>query len=229
MRLEEFAKCRNLSLNYRIRYNPLLMIYTHTFNGLAVQTGDILCTSDGTDHNWFGRFWRMIGYLVPGRVDHTLLYVGPKGHCVEAVGRGVIEFTMSGNQWDAPQVAATRLLHDTLVGVAYPLQGLGLSPQEEERIRTGVAAYCLEQVGKPYNPNFLNTITDEAFYCSQLIYLAYREHGVDLGASPVRLGTDPAGVNETPLLILPTALLENCSHRLVQPRRPFQRKVPAVE
>ena len=194
------------------------MIHTHTFNNLTVQTGDILCTRDGTDHNWFGRFWHMIGYLGPGRIDHAILYVGPGGRCIEAGGKGVIEFDMPGTSWDSPQVAATRLLQDTLVGVAYPLRNLQLSQQEETRIRTGVADYCLSHIGKPYNVNFLNTVTDAAFYCSQLIYLAYRECGIDLAVAPVRTVTDPAGMKETPLLLLPTAFLTNAPHQLVRKR-----------
>ena len=191
------------------------MIYTHSFNGLAVQTGDILCMRNGASHNWFSRLWEMIGYLVPGRVDHTILYVGPGGRCIEAIAKGVSEFTMPGATWDAAKLGSTRLYYDTLDGVAYPLQGLGLSAQEEERIRTGVADYCLAQVGKPYNANFLNTVTDEAFYCSQLIYLAYRSFGIDLGACPARLSTEPDSTQDNPLLILPNTLMANCAHRLV--------------
>jgi hypothetical protein len=194
------------------------VIYTHTFNGLTVQTGDILCMRNGARYNWFSRFWAMVGYLVPGPVDHTALYVGPGGRCVEALTKGVIDFVMPGDRWEAKRVAAKRLYYDTLVGVAYPLQGLGLSPQEERRIRTGVADYCLAQVGKPYNANFLNTVTDEAFYCSQLIYLAYRELGIDLGVSPIRLVAESADKHTQPLLILPVALMENCSHQFVRPQ-----------
>jgi Permuted papain-like amidase enzyme, YaeF/YiiX, C92 family len=194
------------------------MIHTHTFNNLTVQTGDILCTRDGTDHNWFGRLWQMIGYLVPGKIDHAILYVGPGGRCIEAAAKGVIEFTMPGTSWDSPKVADRRLLHDTLVGVAYPLRDLKLSPPEESQIRTGVADYCLTHLGKPYNVNFLNTVTNAAFYCSQLIYLAYRDCGIDLGAAPVRTVADPAGVEETPLLVLPTAFLTNAPHQLVGKR-----------
>ncbi len=194
------------------------MIHTHTFNGLTVQTGDILCMRNGARYNWFSRFWAMVGYLVPGPVDHTALYVGPDGRCVEALTKGVIDFVMPGNRWEAKRVAAKRLYYDTLIGVAYPLQGLNLSSQAEARIRTGVAAYSLAQVGKPYNANFLNTVTDEAFYCSQLIYLAYREFGVDLGVSPVRLVAQSADSQTQPLLILPVALMDNCSHQLVRTR-----------
>ena len=195
------------------------MIYTHTFNGLTVQTGDILCMRNGARYNWFSRLWSMVGYLVPGRVDHTVLYIGPEGRCIEAIAKGVSEFTMPGNRWDAGQLGSTRLYYDTLIGGAYPLQGLGLSSQEERRIRTGVADYCLAQVGKPYNANFLNTVTDEAFYCSQLIYLAYCDVGVDLGVSPVQLLTEPRDAQSKPLLILPNALMDNCTHRLVRARR----------
>lgn len=194
------------------------MIHTHTFNGLTVQTGDILCTRNGARYNWFSHLWRMVGYLVPGRVDHSALYVGPGGRCVEAIAKGVSEFTMPGATWNAAKLGSTRLYYDTLVGVAYPLQGLGLSAQEETRIRTGVADYCLAQVGKPYNANFLNIVTDEAFYCSQLIYLAYREFGVDLGVCPVRLTMPSADNGAPPLLILPVALLDNCSHQFVRTR-----------
>ena len=163
------------------------MIHTHTFNGLTVKTGDILCTRNGSDHNWFGRLWQLIGYLVPGHIDHAIMYIGSEGRCIEAGGKGVIEFVMPGKTWDASQEASTRLLQDTLIAVAYPLKNLNLSAEEEERIRTGVATYCLDQLGKPYNVNFLNTVTEEAFYCSQLIYLAYYEMGVDLGVTPIRM------------------------------------------
>lgn len=198
------------------------MIYSYVLNGLTVKTGDILCTSDGNDDGWFGRLWHVIGYLVPGKIDHVIMYVGPEGRCVEAGGRGVIEFTMPGQRWDAAHVAKTRLLADRLIGVAYPLQELAISSAEEERIRTAVAAYCLDHIGKPYNPNFLNLVTNEAFYCSQLIYLAYREAGgIDIGATPVtQLSEQREGEESQPLVVLPTAILENCPHRVVRrPRR----------
>ncbi len=47
-------------------------------------------------------------------------------------------------------------------------------------MRSQVAAYCLAQVSKPYNLNFLNAETDEAFYCSQLAYKAYQQIGIGL-------------------------------------------------
>ena len=202
------------------------MIYTYTMNGLTVKTGDILCTSDGNDDGWFGRIWHLIGYLVPGHIDHVIMYVGPEGRCVEAGGRGVIEFMMPGQKWDASHVAEQRLLADQLIGVAYPLQGLALSATEEERIRTKVATCCLDHIGKPYNPNFLNLVTNEAFYCSQLIYLAYREAGIDIGVTPVcALAEQAEGETSQPLVVLPTALLMNCPHQLVRRQRRYARVI----
>lgn len=192
------------------------MIHTHTINGLTLKTGDILCTRDGTDQNWFGRLWQLIGYLVPGEIDHIIIYVGPGGRFVEAGARGVIAFEMPGAKWHAAQVVDLRLLVDTLIGVAYPLQGLTLTDEREEEIRLTVANYCLDHVGKPYNANFLKVVTNEAFYCSQLAYLAYREARIDIGVTPVALlNDDPSDATSTPLLVLPTALLDNCTHQLV--------------
>ena len=195
------------------------MIHTYAINGLPLQTGDIVCTTDGAANGWFGRLWQLIGYLVPGEVDHIIVYVGPGPRFVEAGARGVIAFEMPGHRWDADQVVDLRLLVDTLLGVAYPLQGLALSPQREETIRKQVAAYCLDHVGKPYNANFLKVVTNEAFYCSQLAYLAYLAAGIDIGVTPVRLLERQDDEEEsTPLLVLPSALLNNCHHRLATHR-----------
>ncbi len=59
---------------------------------------------------------------------------------------------------------------DILYGVAYPLQGRGLSKETEANIRRSVADYCLAQAAanKPYNLNFFDPDTERAFYCSQL-------------------------------------------------------------
>jgi len=65
------------------------MIYTYEIEGLAVQTGDIICTMNGKPDILPGEFWRFVGRLVPGDVDHVAIYVGPNGRCVEAGTRGV--------------------------------------------------------------------------------------------------------------------------------------------
>ncbi|GAA0697017.1 YiiX/YebB-like N1pC/P60 family cysteine hydrolase [Paraclostridium ghonii] len=45
------------------------------------------------------------------------------------------------------------------------------SPQKDQ----DAANYAYTQIGKPYNWNFFNTETTDSFYCSQLVYRAYKE------------------------------------------------------
>jgi hypothetical protein len=193
-------------------YNRSMMIYQHTFSGLTVATGDILCTQDGVEGSLFGQLWRLVGRIVPGEVDHCLVYVGPGGRCIESGARGVIEFEMPGSEWDAETVWKERLLLDTLFGVVYPLENRGLTEAEEQRLRLGVVAFCREQVaqGKPYNLNVFNPETDGAFYCSQLIYKAYLEQGIDLNPEESLLNGPLTGK-----IIFPTDLWQNLPHRRV--------------
>jgi cell wall-associated NlpC family hydrolase len=157
------------------------MIYTYQIEGIAVQTGDIICTRNGKPDILPGEFWRLIGRLVPGDVDHVAVYIGPNGRCIEAGGRGVIKFTVFDGQWNTERMARRRgLLFDTFYGVSSPIDGLTASEEEQAELRAQVAAYCLAQVGKPYNLNFLNAETEEAFYCSQLAYKAYQQIGINL-------------------------------------------------
>jgi cell wall-associated NlpC family hydrolase len=157
------------------------MIHTFEIEGLSVQTGDIICTMNGKPDILPGEFWRLVGRLVPGDVDHVAIYLGPNGRCAEAGSRGVITFEVPGWHWDTERMARERgLLFDTLYGVASPLAGLQVSEGEEERMRIAVAEYCLAQLGRPYNLNFLNAETEEAFYCSQLAYKAYQQVGINL-------------------------------------------------
>jgi hypothetical protein len=157
------------------------MIYTYQIEGVALQTGDIICTMNGKPDILPGEFWRLVGRLVPGDVDHVALYLGPKGRCIEAGARGVITFDIPNGIWNIEHMAFQRgLLFDTFYGVASPIDSLQVSENEEFEMRSRVAAYCLAQIGKPYNLNFLNPETDEAFYCSQLAYQAYQQIDVDL-------------------------------------------------
>lgn len=188
-------------------------IYTHKYNGLRVVTGDVLCTQDGDGDSSFGRVWRLMGLLVPGEIDHTIVYIGPRGRCVEAGGRGVIAFEMAGDRWKAKALYSQRLLADSLVGAAYPLEGLGFAPQEEMRIRLGVAAYCLHQVesAKPYNSNFIDSQMERAFYCSQLVYKAYLSQGIDMN----RDAGVPAGLLSN--VVFPQEIWNGCVHRRAAP------------
>jgi hypothetical protein len=189
-----------------------MTLHSHTLNGLPLQTGDILCTKNGDEGNLFAQFWRLMGLLVPGEIDHCAIYLGPGGRCVESGAKGVITFVMPGMRWHPEVRARKRGLYDVLVGVAYPLEGRGLSLEEQQRIRQGVAAYCLEKVVKraPYNVNFFNPEADGAFYCSQLIYKAYLSQGIDLNTNH--------GIPSAPVLdkvVFPQEIWNACVHRRI--------------
>lgn len=157
------------------------MIHTYEIEGIPVRTGDIICTMNGKPDILPGEFWRLIGRLVPGDVDHIAMYLGPEGRCVEAGTRGVITFEVPDGRWDPELMARQRgLLFDTFYGVVAPLDGLFVAEEDELVMRRTLAGYCLMQVGKPYNLNFLNPETEEAFYCSQLAYKAYQQIGINL-------------------------------------------------
>ncbi|MFZ5822078.1 MAG: YiiX/YebB-like N1pC/P60 family cysteine hydrolase [Chloroflexota bacterium] len=185
------------------------MVYTFQIEGLSLQTGDIICTMNGKPDILPGEFWRLVGRLVPGDVDHVAVYVGPDGRCVESGSRGVITFEACNGTWDTECMARERgLLFDTFYGVAHPLDGLELSQDEENHMRMTVAQYCLSQVGKGYNLNFLNAETEEAFYCSQLAYKAYQQVGVDLNT-----GLAMEQLPGTNAIIYPQEIWEGCAHR----------------
>ena len=156
-------------------------VYSYRIEDLELKTGDIICTMNGKPDILPGEFWLLVGRLVPGDVDHVAVYVGPRGRCVESGSRGVITFEVHDHTWDTEFMARKRgLLFDTFYGISYPLAGMELPPQKEHEMRTTVARYCLSQVGKPYNLNFLNAEGEKSFYCSQLVYKAYQQVGVDL-------------------------------------------------
>ena len=116
------------------------MIHNYTFNGLPVRTGDLICTIDGRESIIAGQFWRLIGKLIPGDVDHIVIYVGPEGRCVEAGAKGcVITFEAKNRKWDAYEMEPQRSLIDTLYGVAYPLKDKIFSEDAEAKIRKSVA------------------------------------------------------------------------------------------
>lgn len=188
------------------------MIHTYEIEGIPVQTGDIICTMNGKPNILPGEFWRFVGRLVPGDVDHVAIYVGPDGRCVEAGGRGVITFDVRFGYWETERMARQRgLLFDTFYGVVSPLDTLGLGEEDEQEMRKTVAAYCLAQVGKPYNLNFLNSETEESFYCSQLAYKAYRQVGIDLNT-----GLAMEQLPGTNAIIYPQEIWEGFSHRVLQ-------------
>jgi cell wall-associated NlpC family hydrolase len=99
-------------------------------------------------------------------------------------------------------------LFDTFYGIASPIDSLELSEDEEHHMRQTVAAYALAQVGKPYNLNFLNAETEDAFYCSQLVYKAYQQVGIDLNT-----GLAMEQLPGTNHIIYPQEIWEGFSHR----------------
>ena len=185
------------------------MVYTYQIEGIALQTGDIICTMNGKPDILPGEFWRFVGRLVPGDVDHVAIYLGPSGRCVEAGARGVNKFTVFDGQWNTERMARRRgLLFDTFYGIVSPIDQLEVSEEEGAEMRARVAKYCLAQVGKPYNLNFPNAEIEEAFYCSQLAYKAYQQIGVNLNT-----GLAMEQLPGTNTIVFPQEIWEGFSHR----------------
>jgi hypothetical protein len=190
------------------------MNHTYQIHGLTVQTGDIICTMNGKPDILPGEFWRFIGRLVPGDVDHVAVYLGPNGRCIEAGALGVVTFE-AHDTWEPEHMLDDRgHLIDTFYGVAYPLAGRNLSPELEEQIRSDVANFCLAQVGKRYNLNFLNADTDATFYCSQLAYRAYLRCGINLNT-----GLAMESLPGTNSIIYPQEIWNGCIHRMFESGR----------
>jgi hypothetical protein len=189
-------------------------IFSFVINGLPVQTGDLMCVSSGRGEILVGEFWRILGRLVPGDVDHIAIYLGPEGTCIEAGPNGVHLFDTPGPVWDAEKMMPQRGTYlDTLVGVAYPLAGRGFTPEDELKIRIQVRQFCLEQarLKRKYNFNIFNPDTDEAFYCSQLPYRAYLPYGINLNTG---LGVPNLPGSEH--IVFPQEIWDGCVHRVVE-------------
>ncbi len=200
-------------------YEPeRITVHTYQIDGLTVRTGDLICTNTTEDESIFGGlFWRFFGTLIPGEVDHIAVYVGPGGRCVEAGAKYcVTTFTIKANTWDASQMTDERgPILDNLYGAAYPLADLSLSGTEEAGIRKRVAMYCLRQAqaNKLYNAMFLDSMTEDAFYCSQLAYKAYLREGIDLNTGK--------GVPHVPgmeSIVFPQEIWSGCEHERASDR-----------
>jgi hypothetical protein len=152
------------------------MVYDYVINGRRLKSGDIISTKDG-NNSIYSLGYVLLGHLIPGEVDHTVIYVGPAGLCVEAGMRGVISFE-AGRKWDPKKMFKGRGLVDTFCQASSVLPSGGGA--DEQAVRTFVRGYVLGSVGKPYNFNFLAPDTECCVYCSQLAYLAYKKVGIDL-------------------------------------------------
>jgi hypothetical protein len=185
------------------------MIHSYKVNGLPVKTGDIVCTMNGKPNILPGEFWRLVGRLVPGDVDHIAIYLGPEGRFVEAGALGVVTFEIHDGVWHPEHTMSERgMLVDTFYGVAYPLAEIGLIHDEEAEIRAGVAEFCLAHLGRPYNLNFLDPDREDAFYCSQLAYKAYLPFGINLNR-----GLFMEQLPGTNQIIYPQEIWDGCVHR----------------
>ncbi len=82
-------------------------------------------------------------------------------------------------------------------------------------MRSLVAEYCLAQLGKPYNLNFLNAEMDNAFYCSQLAYKAYEQVGINLNT-----GLAMEQLPGTNAIVYPQEIWNGFSHRTAKHNLP---------
>ena len=190
-------------------------VFSYRINGLPVQTGDVICTQNGAvdvdlpEAIRPGEFWHWVSQIVPGDVDHVAVYLGPRGRCIEAGAWGVSSFVVKGGRWNAARMMAQRgRFVDTFYGIAYPLEGRGLPTEAERRVRAEVAAYCIAQLGKPYNLNLLNLEQEHSFYCSQLVYKAYQPQGINLNSDP-HIHMLPG----TQRIVYPQEIWKVCRHR----------------
>jgi len=186
------------------------MIYEYMLNNTRLQTGDIICTTNGAKNSLLGQFWQWVGGFIPGEVDHMAIYIGPDGRCIEAAVKGVISFEILDNQWDAEKMYPQRQLLDKPIGIAYPLAKQPFQPKTIEQIRAGVAYFCIAQelYEKPYNPLYFDPQLNSAYYCSQLMYKAYLAYGIDLS-----IGPSVTPVPHDAQVVLPQAIWQNVHER----------------
>lgn len=96
---------------------------------------------------------------------------------IESLAEGV---TMGPNDWN------------TSKGDAYGADVKGTTSLQDQ----AAANWCFNQMGKPYNYNYLDTATRSSFYCSQLVWASFKDkYGIDIS-------TDFAGAAIYPMEIL---------------------------
>ena len=96
---------------------------------------------------------------------------------IESLAEGV---TCGPNDWN------------TSKGTAYGADVRGTTSLQDQ----AASNWCFNQVGKPYNYNYLDTATRSKFYCSQLVWAAFKgNYGIDIN-------TDFAGAAIYPMEIL---------------------------
>jgi hypothetical protein len=122
---------------------------------------------------------------------------------VEAGMNGVIAFEAE-RTWNAERMFLSRGLVDTFHAASSVLAGKGLSAAQENAVRILVRGYALGSVSKAYNLRLLDLDNEKALYCSQLVYLAYANAGIELRG----VGTVISG-RRSVRVILPRDILAN--------------------
>ena len=138
-----------------------------------IQPGDILLArSDGVLGNvltLMGDFW-----------IHCGIYVGD-GEVVEALSDGVAEDSITN--WDYPNKTCVEVRRVS-----------GVDATEIDKI----VNFCLSQLGKPYNLDFVSESYDPnaiSWYCSELVWAAYMQVGINIDSTPDSLVVSPQDIN----------------------------------
>lgn len=98
--------------------------------------------------------------LIP--TGHAAIVYNNAYTLVESLGEGVV---IGANDWNRSH------------GNVWGLATINLSFSQADI----AADWCAQQVGKPYNYNFLDTMRRDAFYCSQLVWASFYDNfGVDI-------------------------------------------------
>jgi len=112
-------------------------LFEYELDGIPLQTGDLICTRDGSDTILAGEFWKIIGTLIPGEVDHVAVYLGPKG-AASRRDRTACSCSRSRTGVGCGSMFQKRGIVDQLHGVAFPLRKrkLGIEATQRMRIRS---------------------------------------------------------------------------------------------
>ena len=103
------------------------------------------------------------------------------GTVVEALSQGVVQGL---NDWN------------TSKNETYGLSVLSTTATQD----AAAADYCYGKIGKPYNSDFYNVNTRVTFYCSQLVWAAYKDlYSVDLNTSSYGTAIHPLELRDTSL------------------------------
>jgi len=114
---------------------------------------------------------------MPGDWDHAILYVGD-GRVVESAVGGVKEKDAS-------------IIHESEeAGIFRVVDSKSkLSRTDIEEVRKGAVEFAKEQIGDDYSFRWLRWPGEknkeaDAWYCTELVWAAYKNNGIDINANP---------------------------------------------